>query len=72
MTLTRAQTHTHEDFANPYLVCGQCGQPATGYHDQIQCGCDTGYRLLPCRHTAEAEGPRLPGRGRPAPPVTRP
>lgn len=55
MTITHTRTHVAVEFANPWLRCTRCGQPATGFHDPQQCGCDlTGFHLEPCEHKAGA------------------
>lgn len=50
MTHTFTRTHVYITFANPYLVCSECLQRATGFHDGERCGCDDGYWLMPCEH----------------------
>lgn len=53
-TVTHTRTHVHTSFANPYLLCDQCKEQATSFHDGERCGCESGCWLLPCRHQAEA------------------
>ncbi|MEU1552088.1 hypothetical protein ABZ517_05125 [Streptomyces scabiei] len=52
--MTHTRTHTHIKFANPYLVCTQCHQPVSAWHNPDACGCSTTTRYLPCQHTAGA------------------
>jgi hypothetical protein len=52
MTFTR--THVYVEFANPFLVCDLCRQPAPRWHNNDKCGCDASCWLDPCQHNAEA------------------
>ncbi|MFM9703636.1 hypothetical protein [Streptomyces galilaeus] len=52
--MTHTRVHTYITFANPHLVCEQCRQPATRWHDRHKCGCDTRSWIDPCGHNAEA------------------
>ncbi|MEV8548356.1 hypothetical protein AB0L04_00675 [Streptomyces glaucescens] len=54
MNTTHTRTHTYVTFANPFLVCDLCRQPAPRWHNHDKCGCDAGCWLVPCGHTAEA------------------
>lgn len=55
MVSTHTRTHVHVSFANPYLVCDQCGEFVPRWHNPAACGCDgTGWRNEPCGHQAEA------------------
>lgn len=47
---TFTRTHVHEQFADPHLVCGRCGHPVTGWHDQEFCGCYQKSWNDPCGH----------------------
>lgn len=51
MTYTRV--HTHVTFADPFLVCDECRNRVTGFHDPEHCGCTGDFHLLPCNHVAE-------------------
>lgn len=50
MTLRYTFTRTYEavDFADPFLVCGRCGRPVTGWLP----GAGRTGLLLPCEHDA--------------------
>lgn len=52
VTVTHTRTHTFVEFANPYLVCEQCRQPAAGFHAAERCGpgCDEPDTNHPCGH----------------------
>lgn len=52
MTATHTRVHVDISFADPYLVCGRCGEPVTAWHDPDQCGpgCDLPAMNLPCEH----------------------
>lgn len=52
MTFTR--THVYVSFANPFLVCDLCRQPAPRWHNNDKCGCTEECWLDPCSHNAEA------------------
>lgn len=46
-------THTFITFADPYLVCQQCGFWVTSWHNPDECGCDIIVTFnLPCGHNA--------------------
>lgn len=48
---THTRTHVYVTFANPHLVCDQCAQPVSSWHDPQRCGCDEGgFRNQPCGH----------------------
>ncbi|MGW7630502.1 hypothetical protein ACWGKO_16425 [Streptomyces griseoincarnatus] len=51
---THTRTHVYVTFANPYLVCNLCRQPAPRWHNNDKCGCTASCWLDPCGHTAEA------------------
>jgi hypothetical protein len=51
MSYTRV--HTSVTFADPFLVCGDCGERAEGFHDPYRCGCEGTFHLKPCHHVAE-------------------
>lgn len=46
--------HTYVNFANPFLVCDTCRQPAIGYHSPSVCHCHTrgwsNWWNVPCEH----------------------
>jgi hypothetical protein len=52
--VTHTRTHVYVTFANPHLVCDQCGQPVPRWHTDDKCGCDAGWWNDPCGHRAEA------------------
>jgi len=47
-THTFTRTHVCVTFANPHMVCETCRKLATGWHDNIQCGCDAANTNEPC------------------------
>lgn len=52
-TRTHTRTHTEVEFSNPFLICDQCGERVSSWHDPQQCGCDQeGWHNLPCEHRA--------------------
>ncbi len=52
-TRTYVRTHVFVTFANPYLTCDKCEQPARSWHDPDQCGCgESGFQNQPCEHQA--------------------
>lgn len=51
-TRTHTRVHTTVRFANPYLVCGQCGHPTPSWHDPSACGCTGAIANQPCGHAA--------------------
>jgi hypothetical protein len=53
VSATYTRVHTYITFANPYLVCGQCGQFAPRWHDNAKCGCDASFWNEPCGHKAD-------------------
>jgi hypothetical protein len=54
MSVTHTRTHVFVTTADPYLLCAQCREWATGYHDGARCGCDEpGWQNQPCGHQAE-------------------
>lgn len=49
MTYTRV--HTYISFANPFLICDECGQPVARFHDPDRCGCESKPLCNdPCEH----------------------
>lgn len=48
MSHTSTHTYTVVEFANPYLICDQCGRPVRGYR-QSPSEDDDGL-LVPCGH----------------------
>lgn len=48
------KTHVQIGFANPYLVCDECGKKTPYWHDPNRCGIDCTEPLynFPCEHTA--------------------
>lgn len=56
---THTRVHTTITFANPHLICMECGQPATGYHNSHYCGCGAAWWLHPCRHQADTRNANI-------------
>jgi hypothetical protein len=53
MTATHTRTHITITPANPFLVCGTCGERVADFHDG-RCGCgETRPLNLPCGHCGE-------------------
>lgn len=52
VTSVRVHVHTYSTFANPYLVCAECGATAHQWHNPGRCGCIAGAWTMPCQHTA--------------------
>jgi hypothetical protein len=51
--VTHTRVHTHITFANPWLICTDCGQRAEGWHNPQPCGCERrGWENMPCGHQA--------------------
>lgn len=50
------RTHVYVGFANPYLVCSECGGKVPYWHNPERCGseCNETYFNHPCGHKAEA------------------
>lgn len=49
MILTTA-LHAHIGYGNPYLICNECGNKVTYWHDPARCGCTEEAYNYPCKH----------------------
>lgn len=51
---THTRTHVLVTFADPHLICDECRQPVTGWHNADRCGagCDGPTFNVPCEHRA--------------------
>lgn len=47
---THTRMHVYVTFANPFLVCDECGIGVERWHNEQACGCHGGYSLSPCGH----------------------
>ncbi len=51
--MTHTRVHTQIGFANPYLMCDECGGRVPYWHNPDHCGCDEGgFFNYPCEHQA--------------------
>jgi hypothetical protein len=53
-TATHVTVHVFVTFANPYLLCSECGAPVLKAHSADLCGCDRPPHIVPCGHIAMA------------------
>lgn len=52
VTRTHTRVHVFVEFADPFLICDQCGIRVTAWHDNTRCGCDASFWNVPCEHKA--------------------
>lgn len=48
--------HTSTSFTRPFIICGECKEPVTGWHEPTDCAlkpCTVGGYAVPCGHFAE-------------------
>lgn len=52
--MTHVRAHVQVGFANPFLVCDECGEKVPYWHDPARCGprCDEDSFNYPCGHKA--------------------
>lgn len=50
MTVAPTRTHILIGFANPFLICEECGERVPYWHDPNRCGCDDIMYNSPCGH----------------------
>ena len=49
--MTHVRVHTFISFANPFLVCDDCGKSVPRFHDPERCGCESKpFCNDPCEH----------------------